>query len=205
LRALRQGATLSLMPDTAPLSDRDLAAYLHAHGVPAELVRPGAPTPTVAEAARALGVGTEAIVKSLVFEIADRRDGDPAGEDPGPGTSKDGRRPLLVIAAGQARVRMPALARALGTSRRALRLASPERTLALTGYAVGAMPPFGHRQALPTLVDSLSVPTEGIVYAGGGGQDVLLRVPVETLLGVTHARRLPLTAEAATGAKETNR
>ncbi|MEJ2287550.1 MAG: YbaK/EbsC family protein [Deinococcales bacterium] len=193
------------MPETAPLSDRDLAAYLHAHGVSAELVRPGVPTPTVPEAARALGVGPEAIVKSLVFEIAGQRAGDAANNGSAVDAVEDGRQPLLVIAAGEARVRMPALARALGTSRRALRLASPERTLELTGYAVGSMPPFGHRRVLPTLVDSLSVPTEGVVFAGGGGRDVLLRVPVDTLLGLTRARRLPLTAQAAEGAKETNR
>ena len=86
-----------------------------------------------------------------------------------------------------------ALARALGVGRRAVRLASPERTRAITGYAVGSMPPFGHRAPLPTLVDSLSVPESGVVYGGGGEHDVLLRVPVDALLSVTRARRLPLT------------
>ncbi len=187
---------------TAPLSDRDLAAYLHAHDVPAELVRPGAPTPTVADAARALGVGPQAIVKSLVFEVADRHEGGPADESAAGSAPEDGRRPLLVIAAGETRVRMPKLARALGTSRRALRLASPERTLELTGYAVGAMPPFGHRRRLPTLVDSVSVPTGGVVFGGGGARDVLLRVPVDALLSLTRARHLPLTDDPPHGQGE---
>jgi len=146
--------------------------------VVAELVRPGAPTPTVPAAARALGVAPDAIVKSLVFE-ADL----PAA----------GRQPVLVIAAGEARVRMRALARALGIGRRKVRLASPEQTLSLTGFAVGSMPPFGHRTPLATLVDSVSVPEGGMVYGGGGAHDVLLRVPVDALLSVTQARRLPLT------------
>lgn len=176
-------ATLSGMPSPTPMSDRDLADFLHATGVEAELVRPGAPTPTVPDAARALGVAPAAIIKSLVFRAA--------------------RGPVLVIAAGEARVRMPALARALGMSRRAVKLASPEDTLAITGYAVGSMPPFGHREALPTLVDSVSVPAGGVVYGGGGGHDVLLRVQVDTLLNVTKARHLPLTE--VEGVKETNR
>lgn len=172
------------MPATAPLSDRDLAAFVHAQGVPAELVRPGAPTPTVPDAARALGVEPGAIIKSLVFQVR--------GE------------PLLVIAAGEARVRMRTLARAVGVTRRQLRLATPEDTLAVTGYAVGSMPPFGHRHALPTLVDSASVPDEGDVYGGGGGHDVLLRVSVDALIDVTQARRLPLTIDVEDGAKEMN-
>jgi len=187
---------------TAHLSDRDLAAYLHAHGVPAELVRPGAPTPTVADAARALGVGPHAIVKSLVFEVADRRDGDRADGGAGDPAAEDGRRPLLVIAAGETRVRMPKLAEALGTSRRALRLASPERTLELTGYPVGAMPPFGHRSRLPTLVDSVSVPAGAVVFGGGGARDVLLRVSVDALLSATRARHLPLTDDPPRGQGE---
>ena len=171
------------MPAGAALSEHDLAAYLRDAGVEAELVRPGVPTPTVPDAARALGVAPTAIIKSLVFTA----DGDP----------------LLVIAAGEARVRMPALARALGTSRRGVKLASPDETLAMTGFVVGSMPPFGHRSTLPTLVDSVSVPVGGVVYGGGGGTDVLLRVPVDTLLEVTQARHLPLTDDE--GAKETNR
>lgn len=171
------------MPHQAPRSDRELADFLRTSGVQAELVRPGAPTATVADAALALGVAPAVIIKSLVF-TADRE-------------------PVLVIAAGEARVRMPALARALGMSRRAVKLASPEQTLAITGYAVGSMPPFGHREALPTLVDSVSVLAGGVVYGGGGGHDVLLRVQVDALLDVTHARHLPLTD--VEGAKETNR
>ncbi len=178
MSASRRGATLGVMPSATSLSEHDLAAFLRDHELAAELVHPGVPTPTVPDAARALGVRPDAIVKSLVFE-ADLPD--------------TGRQPVLVIAAGEARVRMRALARALGIDRRAVRLASPERTRAITGYAVGSMPPFGHRAPLPTLVDSLSVPESGVVYGGGGEHDVLLRVPVDALLSVTRARRLPLT------------
>lgn len=158
-------------------TDRDLAAYLERVGVEASLVRPGAPTPTVPDAARALGVAPGAVLKSLVFEAEGA--------------------PLLVIAAGQARVRMPLLARALGLSRRAVKLASPDETLALTGYPVGAMPPFGHATPLDTLLDSVSVPERGVVYGGGGAEDVMVRLDAGTLLEATGGRRLPLTAAGA--------
>jgi len=166
------------MPSEPARNDRDLAAYLRDEGLVGELLRPGEPTPTVADAARALGVGTRAILKSLVFEA-------------------DGV-PLLVIAAGESRVSMPALARALGVSRRRVRLASPGATLAITGYPVGAMPPFGHRRPLATLIDSISVPELGVVYGGGGAADTMLRLDVGTLQQATGGRRLPLTAPGGT-------
>lgn len=165
------------MPSPQPRTDRNLAAYLSEAGLDAELVRPGVPTPTVPQAARALGVEPARILKSLVFQANGS--------------------PMLVIAAGEARVRMRLLTRALGLSRRAVRLATPGETLAVTGYPVGAMPPFGHARALPTLVDSVSVPAEGAVYGGGGADDVMLRLDARTLLRATRARTLPLTADGA--------
>lgn len=163
-------------PD-APLGDADLRAFVAARSLPARLVYPGAPTPTVPAAAAALGVAPERIVKSLVFLAR--------GE------------PRLVVAAGERRIAYGRLAAALEVSRRRLRLASPEEALEITGFAVGAMPPFGHRAALPTLVDALSVPETGLVYCGGGARDALLELPAETLVEVAAARRAPLTQDDA--------
>lgn len=177
MRGSPAGARLDVMPSQGARSDRDLADYLDAAGVEGQLVRPGTPTPTVPDAARAMGVEPAAILKSLVFEVEGV--------------------PLLVIAAGEARVRVPLLARALGVTRRAVKLATPDATLAATGYPVGAMPPFGHARRLTTLVDSVSVPSEGVVYGGGGADDVMLRLNARTLLEATGARRLPLTGDGA--------
>ncbi len=154
------------------LGDQHLAAFIEVEGLEAELHYPGVPTPTVPDAARALGVPPESIIKSLLF-VAEER-------------------PLLVIAAGEVRVAYRRLAEALGVSRRRLRLASPDETLAWSGFPVGAMPPFGHRRPLATLVDSASVPRDGVVYGGGGTDHALLRVSVETLLTISGTRYLPL-------------
>lgn len=156
----------------ARLGDQHLAAFIHAEGLDAELHYPGVPTPTVPDAARAMGVSPGTIIKSLLFVA--------------------GERPLLVIAAGEVRVGYRRLAQALGVSRRRLRLASPDETLAWSGFPVGAMPPFGHRRPLVTLVDSASVPRDGVVYGGGGTDHALLRVSVEALFTTSCARYLPL-------------
>jgi len=158
------------LPD---LDDDDLMAWVTRHGVAARLVAPGVPTPTVPEAAAALGVRPEQVLKSLVFLVA--------GE------------PRLVIAAGEDRVRYPALAAAWGVGRRQLRMATPEEAQALSGYAVGGMPPFGHREPLQTLVDARRIVSGLRVYAGGGTRSALLELETDELLRVTGARSEPLT------------
>lgn len=163
-----------------PLDDTHLAAFVARLDIPARLVYPGTPTPTVAAAAAALGVEPRRILKSLVFLAA--------GE------------PLLVVAAGEARVDGRALAGALGLSRRRVGFANAAEALALTGFEVGAMPPFGHRRPLRTLIDSRTVapsgrPATDVLYGGGGSHRALLELTAATLERVTNAEWADLTAE----------
>lgn len=172
-------ATTEALADTGPAergavrSDADLMRWVHAHGVAARLVVPGVPTPTVPAAAAALGVASDQVLKSLVFLVRDA--------------------PVLVIAAGEDRVRYPALAAAFGVGRRQLRMASPEEALAITGYEVGAMPPFGHRERLDTVVDARRVGPGRVVYGGGGTRAALLELTTDELLRATCARSVDLT------------
>jgi prolyl-tRNA editing enzyme YbaK/EbsC (Cys-tRNA(Pro) deacylase) len=161
-----------LGPHTVALDAADLRAWIDERGVRARLVVPGVPTPTVPAAAAALGVPASAILKSLVFVV-------------------DGA-PRLVIAAGEDRVSYPALARSFGVTRRAVRLAGADEALAITGYAVGAMPPFGHRTPLETVVDADGVRAGRLVYGGGGTREALLEITTDELMAVTGARAAPL-------------
>lgn len=155
------------------LTPTDLEAFCRARGLAARLHRLSVPTPTVPDAAAAVGTEPERVVKSLVFLVR--------GE------------PLLVIAAGEGRVRYPLLARAAGVNRKELRFATPAEALEISGYPVGAMPPFGHRRELPTLIDEASVPGAGRLFGGGGAVDALLELDAGTLPSVTGGRRVPLT------------
>ncbi|MDF1524029.1 MAG: YbaK/EbsC family protein [Trueperaceae bacterium] len=155
------------------LGPEALLAWCAAHGVPVRLLRPGVPTPTVPEAAAAVGVAPERVLKSLVLWV-------------------DGV-PTLVIAAGEDRLVYPRLAGAFGVSRRRVRLASADEALELTGFPVGAMPPFGHRRPLPTWVDAARVRPGLRVVAGGGARDALLDLTTDDLLRATDARSARLT------------
>jgi prolyl-tRNA editing enzyme YbaK/EbsC (Cys-tRNA(Pro) deacylase) len=156
------------------LTDLDLQTFITQHGITATLLYPGVPTPTVPDAAKALGVDSAQIIKSLVFLFEDI--------------------PHLLIAAGEARIDYKKLSEAAGLSRKGIRMATPEEALTLSGYEVGAMPPFGHKEAFMTFIDANSVHSGyGIYYGGGGSKSALLGFSLSTLLDITRARVAPLT------------
>jgi prolyl-tRNA editing enzyme YbaK/EbsC (Cys-tRNA(Pro) deacylase) len=132
-----------------------LTAYLREHGLAGQVIHLSEPTPTVETAARAAGTTPERIVKSVLF-LADGA-------------------PVLVVANGPARVDYKRLADHLGVTRKKLKLADAETVLALTGFPVGTVPPFGHATPLRTLLDP-GVLAQSEVFAGGGAADALLRL-----------------------------
>jgi len=126
-------------------------------------------TPTVPDAARALGVDTEQIIKSLVFLVNDE--------------------PLLVINNGTVKTDRRKLATRLNVGKKKVKFASPEKALEITGYIVGSMPPFGHRQKLRTFVDPAITEFE-VIFGGGGDIDAMMRLTPDELLKVTEAEIL---------------
>jgi Cys-tRNA(Pro) deacylase len=121
-------------------------------------------TSTAVLAAEALHTSVGSIVKSLLFV---------AGEDP-----------ILVLAAGDRKVDARDLGRELGVSR--ARLAKPDAVIAITGYAVGGVPPLGHRTRLRTLMDRALLQYE-TVYAAAGTPNAIFAVRPEQLRDITNA------------------
>ena len=144
----------------------DLQMFIDDHHIQATILPLSEHTLTVGDAARALAVDTDQIIKSLIFHI-------------------DGN-PLLVINNGLARVDRRKLAAHLGVGRKKVKFASPDKAFALTGFVVGSMPPFGHKQKLRTLVDT-AVTQLDIIYGGGGDIDAMMRLTSEELLYVSQA------------------
>jgi prolyl-tRNA editing enzyme YbaK/EbsC (Cys-tRNA(Pro) deacylase) len=142
----------------------DLANYIREQGIEAEIVHLALETPTVEAAAVAMGVRPAQIGKSILF-LAD-------GE------------PRLVIANGTTRVNYKPLAQYLDISRKKLKLANAEQVLAITGYPVGTVPPFGHQERVDTIIES-GVLNEAQIYAGGGAINALVRLMTAELLRVT--------------------
>ncbi len=157
--------------NSAMLTALDLQACIDTHGIQAEIVRPrtdpAGGCATVAAAAQAMGVPADAIIKSVLFIIR-RAD------------------PLLIIVNGERRIDQKTIARRLGLGRKQVKMATPAEVLAWTGFPVGAVPPFGHAQSLPTWVDP-SVLEQGTILGGGGEASALVRMKVVDLIPVTHA------------------
>ncbi len=152
---------------TDPLTSQDLEAYLDQHKIDAEIVTPEVSTPTVEAAAEAVRVSPDQIVKTLLFLIEDR--------------------PVLVIASGLGRVDQRLLGQHFEISRRKIRFADPDTVVALTGYPVGAVPPVGHREPFPVLVDPAVLEHEE-VYAGGGSDHTLIRLNPRDILKHNQAK-----------------
>jgi prolyl-tRNA editing enzyme YbaK/EbsC (Cys-tRNA(Pro) deacylase) len=165
---------MKVMPSI--LTPEDLQTFMDVRQIWGEILRLSVPTPTVETAAQAVGCRPEQIVKSILFTIDDQ--------------------PVLAIACGTAPVARRAIADQYGVGRKRVKLAPPEVVLALSGFEVGAMPPFGHRQPLPTLLDpAILEHTE--VYAGGGAENALARLHPADILRVTQAKMVTLTQPAA--------
>ncbi|MEJ2749167.1 MAG: YbaK/EbsC family protein, partial [Anaerolineae bacterium] len=138
----------------------NLTKFIADNEIKAEIVHLDADVLTVADAAEVMGVRPDQIIKTVLF-LAD-------GE------------PVLVIASGLARIAWKRLADYLGVSRRRLKTGNAQQVQTITGYVVGAVPPFGHEQALRTIVEQ-SVYDEAVVYGGGGEIDALMRLETAVL------------------------
>jgi prolyl-tRNA editing enzyme YbaK/EbsC (Cys-tRNA(Pro) deacylase) len=99
--------------------------------------------------------------------------------------------PVLAIACGVSAINRRAIADLYGVGKKRIKLASPVTVLEISGYEVGAMPPFGHRQPLTTLVDR-RVLDFADAYAGGGAENVLLQLNPQEILRVTRAKVMDL-------------
>lgn len=158
------------MPTTR-LGPHELGGYLQAHAVQAEILQLSVPTPTVEAAAQAVNALPEQIIKSILFMVDEQ--------------------PVLAIACGKSTIGRRAIADLYGVGKKRVRLATPEMVLEISGYEVGAMPPFGHRQPLTTLIDP-KVLDSSASYAGGGAENALVRLDPQEILRVTGAKVLDL-------------
>ena len=80
-------------------------------------------------------------------------------------------------------------AQRFAVNRKKIKLADGDAVIRLTGYAPGTVPPLGHRQTLPILMDP-AVCQHEIIFAGGGGITAMLKVRSSDLLEATNAELL---------------
>jgi prolyl-tRNA editing enzyme YbaK/EbsC (Cys-tRNA(Pro) deacylase) len=133
-----------------------VAERLRERGLEVQVLELSNSTRTAAEAAAAVDAEVGQIVKSLVFV-------------------RDGGDPLLVLCAGDRRVDTGLFEDA--------RAARADEVRAATGFAIGGVPPIGHEQPLPTIVDE-SLLRFDTVWCAAGTPHAVFSVPTEALIAV---------------------
>lgn len=105
---------------------------LMSKGLDVQVVELPASTRTAVEAAAAIGCEVAQIAKSLIFR------------------TKNTHRGILVIASGVNRVNEKIIAKEVGEE---IVKADAEFTREKTGFAIGGIPPLGHKEKLETYID----------------------------------------------------
>jgi len=134
-------------------------------GLAISVQRYPAGTRTAQDAARAVGCDVAQIVKSLVF-VADGR-------------------VVIALVSGADRADTQRLAAALGAGR--VRRADADQAREATGYAIGGIPPLGHRSAVPVLMDEHLL-EQDTVWAAAGLPDAVFAVDPRALVAAANAQ-----------------
>ena len=152
--------------------EKEVIAALLAAGHEPAVRRFEKETATASSSAEALGVETDRIVKSLVF-------------------SAEGN-PVVALVPGNRRADLKAVAATLGLKK--VRLADPDAVKEWTGFVVGAVPPIGHSQPIPLLMDT-NIPSEGKIYPAAGEINNAFETTFELLKNITGAKLCRISQE----------
>jgi Cys-tRNA(Pro) deacylase len=137
---------------------------LQRHGLSCEVVQMQDTTRSAEDAARAVGCEVGQIVKSLIFE------------------GKQSHQPVLVVTSGANRVNEKTIGQKLAES---IKMANPEFVREITGFAIGGVPPVGHRHALKIFIDEDLLQYEEI-WAAAGTPHAVFKLTPEDLKTITN-------------------
>jgi len=144
------------MSDELKSSAQKVQDALQSLGLTCEVVQMQAATRTVEDAAQAVGCEVGQIVKSLLFK------------------SQQSHQPILVVASGANRVNEKVLAQQISES---VKMANAEFVREMTGFAIGGVPPIGHRHPLMIFIDEDLLQYEEIWAAAGTPHAVFKLTP----------------------------
>lgn len=116
---------------------------------------------TAEDAAKTIGCVVGQIVKSLIFKTKDH--------------------PILVLASGCNRVNEKMISAMLGER---LEKADADYTREVTGFAIGGIPPIGHKKPIQTLIDEDLLQYE-TVWAAAGTPNAVFSLKSKDLLSLT--------------------
>jgi Cys-tRNA(Pro) deacylase len=132
-------------------------------------------TRTAEDAARAIGCTVGQIVKSLVFVIDEQ--------------------PVMVLISGPNRLDEKKLAELGKVSRKKIKRADADTVREATGFAIGGVPPFGHKDRLPIYIDR-DFWQYDVIWAAAGTPNAVFAIIPDDLARATGGQVADLTLDA---------
>ena len=119
---------------------------------------------TAEDAANAVGCPVAKIVKSLLFMVNGQ--------------------PTMALVSGANRLDEKKLAAACKVGKKKVKRSNAETARDITGFAIGGVPPFGHKNKLPTYIDQDFLQFD-IIWAAGGTPNAVFAITPEDLIKAT--------------------
>jgi Cys-tRNA(Pro) deacylase len=152
------------MSEKLKSSAQKVQETLQGYGLKCEVVQMQDTTRSAGDAARAVGCEVGQIVKSLVFE------------------GKQSHQPVLVVTSGANRVNEKTIGQKLAEP---IKMANPEFVREMTGFAIGGVPPVGHRHTLKIFIDEDLMQYDEI-WAAAGTPHAVFKLTPEELKTITN-------------------
>jgi Cys-tRNA(Pro) deacylase len=137
---------------------------LQRYGLTCEVVQMQDTTRSAEDAARAVGCEVGQIVKSLIFE------------------GQQSHQPVLIVTSGANRVNEKTIGQKLAES---IKMANPEFVREMTGFAIGGVPPVGHRHPLKIFIDE-DLLQYGEIWAAAGTPHAVFKLTPDELKTITN-------------------
>lgn len=153
------------MTHTLAKSAQSVQEVLHKHNLPCTVVEFPASTRTAQEAADAIGCTVAQIAKSLIFK------------------TKDTNLPVLVLASGPNRVNEKIIESHIGQP---ITKADADFTREVTGFAIGGIPPIGHKETIEYIFIDQDLLKHNIVWAAAGTPNAVFSIESKMLPVITN-------------------
>ncbi len=160
------------MTQSLTKSAQSVQNVLNQKGLTCRVVELPASTRTAQEAAAAIGCDIEQIVKSLIFK------------------TKDSHKPVLILASGPTRVNEKTIESYVGEK---IVKADADFTREITGFAIGGIPPVGHRQNIDLIYIDEGLLNFAEVWAAAGTPNAVFNLQSKDLLEITGGKKVSIT------------
>ena len=143
-------------------------------GIPHQVFRHANPVTSLEQAARERGQRLKQVVRSILFRIAEDEF-------------------VMVLAAGPAQISWKVLRKVLGRSR--ISMATEDEVLAVTGYRIGTVGPFGSARRLKILIEAGVLSEEEISIGSGMRNTAVVLKSADLRRGLEEAEVVSLIEE----------